>query len=149
MANDSNSSSGKTCFYTILGIVIMVGGFFGGFSLFFQQDVFDLGISQILFYVLVIPMISALVGIGVILYGNRHNIRRATRINRAIWSGTPINIQTPTFSQQKERTFVHQPPRFCPDCGAVMNAEEIDWVGPLTVKCSYCGATVATEKREV
>ncbi len=49
----------------------------------------------------------------------------------------------------KEKSFVHEPPRFCTDCGASLSSEEIEWVGPLSVKCPYCGATHATEKREV
>ncbi|MFO7836794.1 MAG: hypothetical protein R6V83_09070, partial [Candidatus Thorarchaeota archaeon] len=33
-------------------------------------------------------------------------------------------------------------PERCPSCGASLSPETVDWVGPLEVKCSYCGATV-------
>ncbi len=33
-------------------------------------------------------------------------------------------------------------PGKCPSCGAALNQESIDWVGPLEASCNYCGATV-------
>ncbi len=33
-------------------------------------------------------------------------------------------------------------PTKCPECGAVVSHETIDWVGPLEAACNYCGATV-------
>ena len=49
----------------------------------------------------------------------------------------------------KEKTFIHAPPQKCNQCKASLSSEEIEWVGPLSIKCPYCGATHATEKREV
>lgn len=141
----TDDSQGNPCLFTILGMFIIVGGSLGGFLLFFQQDIFDLGVGQILLYMLGIPMVSMLLGAGVILYGNRHRIRAANAMTRSLWSGTPLAAPAPA----RERSYVHQPPRFCPECGAGLTAERIEWVGPLTVKCPYCNATVATEKHEV
>jgi hypothetical protein len=135
----SEGSSGKRCATMIIGMIIIVGGFFGGFMQFFWADTFDVG--TILFYVLVIPMISALVGIGVILYGIRDQMGTVRSF------GLATNPRLTAAS--KERSFVYEPPRFCSSCGAALTSEGIEWVGPLTVKCPYCGATQATEKREV
>jgi hypothetical protein len=33
-------------------------------------------------------------------------------------------------------------PNHCPNCGAAITHEDIDWVGPLEAKCNYCGGTV-------
>jgi len=30
-------------------------------------------------------------------------------------------------------------PEKCPNCGATVTEEGIDWTGPLEAKCSYCG----------
>ena len=135
----SDDSSGKRCATTIIGLIIIVGGFFGGFMQFFWADTYDVG--TILFYVLVVPMISALIGIGVILYGMRNSIGQTGLI------GLTANRQTTAVS--REKSYVYEPPRFCSDCGAAITSEGIEWVGPLSVKCPYCGATLSTEKREI
>jgi len=134
-----NESGGKKCTFMIIGIIVIIGGFFGGFMQFFWMD--DLDISMILFYVLVIPMISFLVGAGIIIYGMKDSMK-ASRL------GLFGSIST-RRAESKERTYIHEPPRFCNDCGASLSAESIEWVGPLSIKCPYCGATHATEKREV
>jgi DNA-directed RNA polymerase subunit RPC12/RpoP len=135
----SEGSSGKRCATTISGMIIIVVGFFGGFMQFFWMDTYDVG--TILFYVLVVPMVSALIGIGVILYGIRDSVGNAGLI------GLTANRQA--AAMLKEKSYVYEPPRFCSDCGAAITSEGIEWVGPLSVKCPYCGATLSTEKREV
>ncbi len=123
----------------VVGMIVIVGGFFGGFMQFFWMDTHDVG--TILFYVLVIPMISALVGTGIILYGIRDSLRHFGL------AGLAAARQVGNIA--KEKSYVHEPPRVCKDCGATLTAKEVEWVGPLTVKCPYCGATHPTEKREV
>ncbi|MFX1561510.1 MAG: hypothetical protein ACFFBL_13045 [Promethearchaeota archaeon] len=132
-------SSGKRIATMVIGMIVMVGGFFGGFMQFFWIDTHDTG--TILFYVMVIPMISFLVGAGIMMYGMKDTI-----------SGRGFGLfgmMGATAEAPKEKSFVHEPPRFCADCGASLSSEDIEWVGPLSVKCPYCGATHATEKREV
>lgn len=136
MANDS---SGKKCTFMIIGITVIIGGFFGGFMQFFWME--DLDIGMILFYVLVIPAISFLVGAGIILYGMKDSMQ-TSRL------GIFGSISS-RGDESKERTYIHEPPSVCKSCGASLSTESIEWVGPLSVKCSYCGATHATEKREV
>lgn len=135
----ANESGGKKCVFMIIGITVMIGGFFGGFMQFFWMD--NLDISMILFYVLVIPMISFLVGAGIIVYGMKDSIK-TSRL------GLFGSIST-RRAESRERSYIHEPPSFCKGCGASLNAESIEWVGPLSVKCPYCGATHATVKREV
>jgi hypothetical protein len=133
-------SSGKRIATMVIGMIVMVGGFFGGFMGFFWLD--DPDVGTILFYMMVIPMMSFLIGTGIIMYGMKDTMRR-TRFG-LFGMMTDASNDTP-----KEKTYIHEPPRFCTDCGAALSAEGIEWVGPLTVKCPYCGATHATEKREV
>ena len=136
MADDS---SGKRCGFMIVGLIVMVGGFFGGFMQMFNAG--DLEVGTILFYVLVVPMISFLVGAGIIVYGMKDSMPGP---------GMGMFASASTRrTETKERSYVHEPPSFCKDCGASLSAEIIEWVGPLTVKCPYCGATHPTEKREV
>ncbi|MFW9960517.1 MAG: hypothetical protein ACFFDV_05835 [Candidatus Thorarchaeota archaeon] len=135
----TEGSSGKRIATMTIGMIVIVGGFFGGFMQFFWVDPRDVG--TILFYVLVIPMISALIGMGIILYGIRDSLGKVGRV------GLSGYRQTPTAS--REKSYIYEPPRFCKDCGAALTSEGIEWVGPLSIKCPYCGATQATEKREI
>ncbi|NHI90345.1 MAG: hypothetical protein EAX87_12535 [Candidatus Thorarchaeota archaeon] len=133
-------SSGKRIATMVIGMIVMVGGFFGGFIQFFWIDTSNVG--TILFYVLVVPMVSFLVGAGIMLYGMRDSLSTGGfgmfGMMRAAASEAP-----------KEKSYVYEPPRFCTECGASISSEQIEWVGPLSVKCPYCGATLATEKREI
>ena len=122
-----------------VGLIVMIGGFFGGFMQFFWMDTHEIG--TILFYVLVVPMISFLLGSGIIVYGMKDSMTPRRM-------GMFGNMASSSEST-RERTYIHEPPRFCKDCGASISAETIEWVGPLSVKCPYCGATHSTEKREV
>jgi len=133
-------SSGKRIATMVIGMIVMVGGFFYGFMQFFWIDTSNVG--TILFYVMVVPMVSFLVGAGIMMYGMKDDISRGG-------FGLFGMMGARTAQTPKEKTFIHEPPRFCSDCGATMSSEGIEWVGPLTVKCPYCGATHATEKREV
>jgi len=135
----SDDSSGKRCAFMTVGIIVMIGGFFGGFMQFFWVDTHDVG--TILFYVLVVPMISFVIGFAIMMYGMKDSIK-AQRMSM-------FGMMGATRETSRERSYVHEPPSFCSDCGASLSAETIEWVGPLTVKCPYCGATHRTEKREV
>ena len=135
----SDDNSGKRCAFMTIGIIVMIGGFFGGFMQFFWVDTHDVG--TILFYVLVVPMVSFVLGFAIMMYGMKDSIK-ARRIGMFGMMGASAASST-------EKSYVHEPPSFCKDCGASLSAETIEWVGPLTVKCPYCGATHPTEKREV
>ncbi|MFX1484540.1 MAG: hypothetical protein ACFFCP_15280 [Promethearchaeota archaeon] len=134
-------ASGKRIATMIIGMIVIVGGFFGGFIMFLSIDPMDTG--TILFYILVIPMITALIGIGIIMYGIRDEIEMGGGF------GLFRTVQPRASQETREKTYIYEPPRFCKDCGASLSAENIEWAGPLTIKCPYCGATHPTEKREV
>jgi hypothetical protein len=133
-------SSGKRIATMVIGMIVMIGGFFGGFFQIFWMDNMEVG--TILFYVMVVPMMSFLIGAGIIFYGMKDSIG-----SRGFGLFGMMGSRVPTTP--KEKSFIHEPPRFCSECGATLSSEEIEWVGPLSVKCPYCGATHATEKREV
>ena len=135
----SDDNSGKRCAFMTVGLIVMVGGFFGGFMQFFWVDTHDVG--TILFYVLVVPMISFLLGSAIIVYGMKDSMARP---GMGLFASASARR-----TETRERSYVHEPPSFCKDCGASLSSESIEWVGPLTIKCRYCGASHATEKREV
>jgi hypothetical protein len=91
---------------------------------------------------MVVPMLSFCIGAGFIVYANKDQMSTG---RMGLFGGMmPRNVDAP-----KEKSYIHEPPRFCTDCGASLSSEEIEWVGPLSVRCPYCGATHKTEKREV
>ncbi len=126
------------------GIAVIIVFFFGGFISLFMFDVFNLGVGMILFFLMGIPMIGCLIGFAIIYKtnGSRGLIGSAFR---------PVGLFRPAYSQERtvEKNFVHEPPTFCSSCGGNITAEDVEWVGPLSVKCPYCGATLPTTKREI
>ena len=127
----------KNCAGMIIGIFIMVVGFFGGFLLPLGMD--DLPTFTMIFLILVIPMGSFLVGAAIMIYS-----MKGTGQGSGFFSGLDRRVDRP-----KETSYVHEPPAYCSSCGGHISAETIEWVGPLTVKCPYCGATHPTVKRVV
>ena len=134
-------SSGKRIASMVIGLIIMVGGFFGGFMSFFWTDTRDIG--TILLYMMFIPFMSFCIGGAIIAYGNKDSLPLG-RGSFGLFGAMARMDDAP-----KEKSYIHEPPSFCKDCGASLSSEEIEWVGPLSVKCPYCGATHRTEKREV
>ena len=121
-------------------MIVIVIGFFGGFFQIFWIDTDNIG--TLLLYVMVVPMVSFLVGAGIMIYGMKDSMPMRGM-------GLFGMMGARTAEAPKEKSFVHVPPRFCTDCGASISSEDVEWVGPLSIKCPYCGATHATEKREV
>jgi hypothetical protein len=61
---------------------------------------------------------------------------------------TPVNPKTSEPSLMPVSRREYRLPRRCPDCGAPVIRNEVEWVGPSEAKCSYCGAVLeATLKR--
>ncbi|MHA1943217.1 MAG: hypothetical protein ACW96M_02365 [Candidatus Thorarchaeota archaeon] len=133
-------SSGKRIATMVIGMIVMIGGFFGGFMQIFWMDNWE--VENILFYMMVVPMMSFLIGAGIMIYGMKDSMSRGG-------FGLFGMMGARAREAPKEKSFIHEPPSFCKECGASLSSEEIDWVGPLSVRCPYCGATHATEKREV
>jgi predicted RNA-binding Zn-ribbon protein involved in translation (DUF1610 family) len=134
----STASNGEdTCTGAMIGILIIIAFSVAGFMLMINAvTTSDVGAGTILFYILVIPGIGCAIGIPILI---RSTMRGTATLQ------SRMRVQTSTV----ERSFVHVPPPFCSSCGGKINSEHVDWVGPLSVKCPYCGATLATEKREI
>ena len=126
------------------GIAVIVIFFFGGFISMFMFDIFEMGVGMILFFMMVIPMIGFLIGAAIIIKSSPSRSFATGFMGGGLFS--------PRFAEgghSKERNFIHEPPSFCSSCGASISTEDVEWVGPLSVKCPYCGATLPTAKREI
>ena len=131
----------KSCSITgmMCGIAIIVLGGISGLILFIS-NAGGASFPFSLFYLLGIPFIAIMIGVTLILRsvpfpGGSMFARR---------TGRPMDTVP-----SSEASFIHETPSTCSSCGASINAEIVEWVGPLSIKCPYCGATLNTEKREV
>ncbi len=131
-ANDNGESNPVGM---MAGICIMMLSFFGGF-LFMIENIDSLGIGGILFFMMVIPMIGFFIGFVVIYKTNKNFFPK-------------YGMFKPARASDNEVGYVYEPPEKCPNCKGVLSAENIEWVGPLTAKCPYCGSSVRTEKRRL
>jgi hypothetical protein len=123
------------------GIAIIMISFFGGFFMMINSLMADdISIFMILFYALGIPLIGILIGMPLMMKGMGGS-RRLTPFGLF---GVGMTTEEPS-----EASYVHEPPNFCSDCGANLSMENVEWAGPLTVKCPYCGNTMKTEKRKI
>jgi hypothetical protein len=57
------------------------------------------------------------------------------------------SIRSEDSRKSRDGGRVFQVPPHCPSCGASINTEDVDWVGPLQAKCPYCGATIEAQER--
>jgi predicted Zn-ribbon and HTH transcriptional regulator len=53
----------------------------------------------------------------------------------------------PSYRRSSQRVVYQVPPR-CPSCGASLNTEQVEWVGPLQTQCPYCLATIEATERD-
>ena len=61
-----------------------------------------------------------------------------TLLNSTPPSGPPIEEQTPSA----KRPIL---PTHCPQCGAALRPDEVDWLDESTAECAYCGSPVREE----
>jgi hypothetical protein len=129
------SSDGGVCPGTLFGVaVIMLGSLFG-FYLFFDS-LFNVGsVIQAIFSFMIVAMVSIFIGIGIIV--------------RSRGGFMAAGLIAPRVTRTDEKTYVFEPPRFCSNCGGDLNPQNVEWAGPLTAKCPYCGASHKATKREV
>ena len=50
-------------------------------------------------------------------------------------------------SSARDRKAIYQAPNICSSCGASISTEDVDWVGPLQLKCPYCGFIMEAEEK--
>jgi Na+(H+)/acetate symporter ActP len=134
-------SSGKRTGLLFGGIIVIVIFFFGGFFSIFWVD--DWNVGSILFRMMVLPMVGFLIGSAMIVYATQGGAGTRRRMGIGLFG-----MMRPTESS-KEKTYVHDIPDKCPNCQGQISNETVDWVGPLTARCPYCGSSIKTEKREV
>ncbi len=118
--------------------VIVLGGITG--LILLVSDVGGDSTALTLFYILGIPGIACMIGVTLIL-------RAIPFPGGSLFSrtrGQPMDIE-----MSGEKIFIHEPPETCSSCGAGISTETVEWVGPLRIKCPYCGATLNTVRREV
>ncbi|MGY5853834.1 MAG: hypothetical protein RTU92_09730 [Candidatus Thorarchaeota archaeon] len=51
--------------------------------------------------------------------------------------------------QFAEEDHVHEPPKFCSDCGSKLSRENIEYSGSLLVTCPFCGASLPFRRRDL
>lgn len=137
----SDMSSGKRLGLMALGIIIIIVGFFGSFFSIFWLD--DWNIGSILFRMMLIPFTSFIIGAFVIIYATG-GLAKARRRSSLFGMG-----MFDTEERPREKSYIHEPPDVCPNCKAAISNEDVEWVGPLSARCPYCGATLKTQKREI
>jgi len=54
-----------------------------------------------------------------------------------------------TVRIEREVMITRKAPDACFKCGASLNPQEVEWVGPDQVRCPHCGATMAVETERV
>jgi predicted RNA-binding Zn-ribbon protein involved in translation (DUF1610 family) len=118
--------------------VIVLGGITG--LILLVSDVGGSSTALTLFYILGIPGIACMIGVTLILRAIPFS--GGSLFSRT--SGQQMDIEI-----SGEKSFIHQPPEACSSCGAGISTETVEWVGPLRIKCPYCGATLNTVRREV
>ncbi|MGY5861448.1 MAG: hypothetical protein RTU09_03675 [Candidatus Thorarchaeota archaeon] len=121
------------------GITIIVIGGISGLILF-MSNAGGASFPFSLFYLLGIPFIACMIGVTLIL--RSVPFPGGSMFARRI--GRPLDAEP-----SPDQSFIHQIPKTCSGCGAGINAETVEWVGPLSIKCPYCGVTLDTVKREV
>ncbi len=104
-----------------------------------------------------VPFIMAAVGIVFCFAALRAN-SNTTRTRRRVGSGYSISTtgdamyrdresRSPSYQRPSKR-IVYQIPSRCPSCGAALNSEQVDWVGPLQAQCPYCLTTIEASERD-
>jgi DNA-directed RNA polymerase subunit RPC12/RpoP len=119
----------------LYGVAFMMLGALFGFYLFFDSLFFAGSVIQAIFSFMIVALINIFGGVAIIVR-SRGGLHAAGLI-------------APRETRAVEKTYVYGPPSFCSTCGADLNPQNVDWAGPLTVKCPYCGASHDAIKREV
>ncbi|TFF95672.1 hypothetical protein EU546_02825 [Candidatus Thorarchaeota archaeon] len=135
----SDNSCGKVvavCFFTIfVGVAWGMGGMILG--------------SPVPIFVALIPFGMGLFGVVMCIALLRGSVGQ-TAISYPKTSGvTSYSGDSMSSGDARERRVLYQVPVRCPSCGANINEEVVDWVGPLQAQCPYCNATIEVIGRDL
>jgi predicted RNA-binding Zn-ribbon protein involved in translation (DUF1610 family) len=121
----------------LAGISIILITFFAGFFLMMQAlESGNFSVAMILFDVLGIPLIGLLIGMPIL-------------ISSCIRPGFKPSMPVVQDKIAAEASYVYEPPTVCTSCGGKITSMNVEWVGPLTVKCPYCGSSLQAVKRRL
>ncbi|MFW9845389.1 MAG: hypothetical protein ACFFD6_01470 [Candidatus Thorarchaeota archaeon] len=145
-----NTAAGKAVAVCFLAIWIMVVIFMG--SIFLGMPL----MSEGFFIVILIPFAMAAFGVVLCIAIAKSNTGVATA--RRMGSGYSISTTGDAMYSDSHSTAVHSPessrrvvfkiPPECPSCGASLNSEQVEWIGPLQAQCPYCLATIEAAERD-
>jgi len=69
-------------------------------------------------------------------------MEEAAEIERLLNSALPSTTNTEKVSAPAKRSIL---PTHCPQCGAAIRPDEVDWLDDATAECAYCGSLVREE----
>jgi hypothetical protein len=97
-------------------------------------------------WIVLIGVVSILLMICCIGFSVRRARRGVRTMQESIAVQAPMHIIPQKYQGSVQRhgseTTTVRLPLKCPSCGAEVSHENVDWVGPLEARCSYCGATM-------
>ncbi len=92
----------------------------------------------------IIPLGMAALGVIILIALLTGKVPTPGSLEGAMPSGTTTSQWTTTPSRE---SVVYTPPTTCPNCGAPLSVEQVEWVGPLQIMCPSCGHTVDAVKK--
>jgi len=150
---DSKSTSRRIVFIGIYTIWIVAGIWMGFFFIDFANAWPDWGPGPHPSMFVWIPFAIAGVGVLAVIFqivnivnertDSKHTQEFSTRTYS--YDDVPSSTQTSGYVEPMQSYGV---PPFCSQCGAKLDSELVDWIGPLRFKCPSCGRTGKAEETQ-
>ena len=150
--NEGSSKSGNVvviCFFTLFcGVAFGMAGF-----ILQMSSSSPFGVP---FFLPLVPIGMGLFGfvmcVAILRQGRRgasgHSGMPIYRDETVVYTGD-YSIRPDISRETRGSKSIYQVPPHCPSCGADINTEDVDWVGPLQAKCPYCSATIEAQERRL
>ncbi|MFX1563145.1 MAG: hypothetical protein ACFFDP_07545 [Promethearchaeota archaeon] len=106
-----------------------------------EETVLEPGLMGLVPIIIIIVLILAIGGIFIFAI-------RTQPTEPITLPSTDMPKTTPHPPISRTQRLLYQLPKECSECGAPLNWEEVDWVGPLQAKCPYCGHTAEMRLKE-
>ncbi len=103
----------------------------------------SLGIG-LLFFVIIYVFLGIIVGIIRSKSGEQSTVDRTSASYERPVVNDPFKSGDERVIEREEPVVRRIPPQ-CFRCGADINPEEVDWIGPDTVRCPHCRASLVVE----